>query len=330
MSGDEKRVASLSTDRRGLDELRQKYDEIYESAGVWLYSKSQGIHAVILTQLPPDLSGKRVLDVGCGAGRLSIACARRGAAVTGFDFSEPAIRIAALNAACSGTEVRFEAREIEEFCASATEPFDIVTMVGVLEHVPDPVQTLGSLNRVVAPGGLLVTSSPNFVNLRGFSYMTLLTLLDLPMSLADVRQVDYLAMQDWARATEWRYDRDVGAIYRFGWGEKAATDMSKRLPLAVRDAALGVPFDYARYDEWLRRVTTPAEEMLDWLHRADVLHRIPQSELVPMSRAPGIPDGLWSLMQEYMAEDVTADPYYCETPPFSTMGGEGIYFLEKQ
>ena len=44
-----------------------------------------------------DLDGKRVVDVGCGDGRLSFACAQAGARVFGFDPDEEAIELARSN-----------------------------------------------------------------------------------------------------------------------------------------------------------------------------------------------------------------------------------------
>lgn len=48
----------------------------------------------LLSWLPQDLSGRRVLDAGCGTGALAIECARRGADVVGIDISPQLISIA--------------------------------------------------------------------------------------------------------------------------------------------------------------------------------------------------------------------------------------------
>src|SRR3954454_3973820 len=45
------------------------------------------------------LSGKRVLDIGCGGGILAEAMARRGATVTGIDLSDKALKVAELHLA---------------------------------------------------------------------------------------------------------------------------------------------------------------------------------------------------------------------------------------
>ena len=53
------------------------------------------MRAVMLSQLPEDLSGQRVLDAGCGAGQMTVELARRGAQVTAVDISPRLIAIAA-------------------------------------------------------------------------------------------------------------------------------------------------------------------------------------------------------------------------------------------
>ena len=61
-----------------------------------------------------DLSGLRVLDVGCGAGLASEALARRGAAVTGIDAAGAALEAARAHAALSGLEIGYRAARPEE------------------------------------------------------------------------------------------------------------------------------------------------------------------------------------------------------------------------
>jgi magnesium-protoporphyrin O-methyltransferase len=53
------------------------------------------MRATLLSWLPQDLHGARVLDAGCGSGALSIAAAERGAQVTAIDLSPQLVRLAA-------------------------------------------------------------------------------------------------------------------------------------------------------------------------------------------------------------------------------------------
>ena len=63
------------------------------------------------------LSGKAVLDVGCGGGILAEAMARRGAAVTGIDLSEKGLRVAQLHLHESRLQIASK-----PFCASLWRP----------------------------------------------------------------------------------------------------------------------------------------------------------------------------------------------------------------
>ena len=71
------------------------------------------MRAVILSRLPDDLSGARVLDAGCGTGAKTAALAARGAEVVAVDVSPRLLGIAAdrLDPALRG-RVRFEARDM--------------------------------------------------------------------------------------------------------------------------------------------------------------------------------------------------------------------------
>ena len=53
------------------------------------------MRATLLSWLPADLTGRRVLDAGCGAGQVSVEMARRGAEVIGVDLSRSLLALAA-------------------------------------------------------------------------------------------------------------------------------------------------------------------------------------------------------------------------------------------
>ena len=107
------------------------------------------------------LAGKRVLDVGCGGGILSEAMARRAADVTGLDLSDKALKVAQLHALETGTAVKYRLQSVEDFAATDPGPFDVITCMEMLEHVPDPAQTIAACARLVRPGGLVVFSTIN-------------------------------------------------------------------------------------------------------------------------------------------------------------------------
>jgi len=104
------------------------------------------------------LAGKAVLDVGCGAGLLCEPLARLGGQVTGVDAAPENIAAAAAHAQGSTLDVRYIAGEVG---ALDLGTFDLVASMEVIEHVADKRAFVAALAARVAPGGLLVLSTPN-------------------------------------------------------------------------------------------------------------------------------------------------------------------------
>jgi 2-polyprenyl-6-hydroxyphenyl methylase/3-demethylubiquinone-9 3-methyltransferase len=108
----------------------------------------------------------RVLDVGCGTGFLLERLAERGYVGVGVDLSPESVEIAGRRLEEIGAGDRLRA-----VVGSAYEPpegpFDLITLTDVLEHLEDPVACLRALRARLAPGGLLVISTPNRRSLPG-------------------------------------------------------------------------------------------------------------------------------------------------------------------
>ncbi len=108
------------------------------------------------------LQGRRVLDVGCGGGLLSEAMARKGAQVTGIDASEGAVTVARMHARQAGVEgIDYRCCTATELAGQGPEPFDLVTCMELLEHVPDPEALIGTMAGLLKEGGALVLSTLN-------------------------------------------------------------------------------------------------------------------------------------------------------------------------
>jgi 2-polyprenyl-6-hydroxyphenyl methylase/3-demethylubiquinone-9 3-methyltransferase len=102
-----------------------------------------------------DLSGKLVLDAGCGYGLFSEAAAARGADVVGFDLGE---RLVARAIARSGSR-----GVVADACRLAfrDKSFDLVISSEMIEHTPEPWRAVRELSRVLRAGGLLILTTPN-------------------------------------------------------------------------------------------------------------------------------------------------------------------------
>ena len=116
------------------------------------------------------LAGKRALDVGCGAGLLTEPLTRMGAAATGLDAAPENIAAAKLHADGQGLTIDYRAGSVETL--GADEKFDLVCSMEVIEHVTDPAAFVAGLVRVLAPGGLLVLSTPNRTALSRLALIT--------------------------------------------------------------------------------------------------------------------------------------------------------------
>ena len=108
-----------------------------------------------------ELQGKKVIDIGCGGGILSESMAAKGAQVTGIDLSDKALAVARLHLLESGQTVDYRHIAAESMAAEHPAHFDAVTCLEMLEHVPDPAQTIAACATLVKPGGDVFLSTLN-------------------------------------------------------------------------------------------------------------------------------------------------------------------------
>jgi 2-polyprenyl-3-methyl-5-hydroxy-6-metoxy-1,4-benzoquinol methylase len=126
-------------------------------------------HATILRWLEARPAAK-VLDLGCSGGLLSERVRQLGHHVTGVDVLE-----------IDGVRNRVDRFIVADLDAGIPQeasdggPYDVVLCADILEHVRQPEQLMRQARDVLAPGGVLITSVPNF----GHWYARARTLLGL-------------------------------------------------------------------------------------------------------------------------------------------------------
>jgi SAM-dependent methyltransferase len=104
---------------------------------------------------------RRALEIGCGFGYAAELLADRGYSVVATDISEHAIERAR-------ADVRHPAVEFESWDATRPAPFeggfDLVAAFEVVEHLEDPGAAIATWRQLLAPGGVLVLTTPNRIS----------------------------------------------------------------------------------------------------------------------------------------------------------------------
>ncbi|MBF0162115.1 MAG: bifunctional 2-polyprenyl-6-hydroxyphenol methylase/3-demethylubiquinol 3-O-methyltransferase UbiG [Magnetococcales bacterium] len=108
-----------------------------------------------------DLSGLKIVDIGCGGGILSEALDHRGASVVGIDRSETIIKAAQAHQQESGSQVLYRVQAAEALAAQRPHSFDVVLAMEVLEHVPDVEAFIAQCAALLKPQGLFFFATLN-------------------------------------------------------------------------------------------------------------------------------------------------------------------------
>lgn len=139
------------------------------------------VHETILRWFPTHSVG-RVLDAGAGEGSLSLALARRGYQVV----------------ACDWNPARFQPREIpfvqcslEAALPFGRATFDAVISTEVLEHLENPHHLVKEFARILRPGGTLVVTTPNILNVYSRIHFLLLGTCDFFDTLSGSRETAF-------------------------------------------------------------------------------------------------------------------------------------------
>lgn len=99
----------------------------------------------------------RILDIGCGLGFFLDYARRHGYQCVGIDTSAAATRFAR-----EQLRLNVIASDFMHAQFSAPDTFDVITANHVLEHISLPIPFLEKARRLLEPGGILISASPNF------------------------------------------------------------------------------------------------------------------------------------------------------------------------
>lgn len=105
-----------------------------------------------------NITGKKILELGCGAGEASVYFAKKGADVMATDISQGMLEVVKKVAAKHGVSVQTQ-QCVSDKTPFENEQFDIVYAANLLHHV-DLCLTLKEVVRILKPGGVFVSWDP--------------------------------------------------------------------------------------------------------------------------------------------------------------------------
>ena len=136
-----------------VQEGYDRWAEVYDHDG----NPLQALEEPLIRAAFGDVSGLRVLDLGCGTGRHALWLAGRGAAVTAIDFSAGMLAEARRKPAAEA--VKFLAHDLHERLPLNDANFDLVVSGLVLEHLRELGGFFAEARRVLRPHGRAVVSA---------------------------------------------------------------------------------------------------------------------------------------------------------------------------
>lgn len=222
------------------DDLKETYDEMHQlGPGSW--NKDLNESLMIINALP-DWEGLKVLEIGCGEGDLAAFIHSKGRAdVTGLDYSVEAIKTARRKHA-DGPYFA-----IEDFKKHSGD-YDVVIMQGVLEHFDQPFRELKFIiDRFLVEDGVLITTSPGFINPRGYVWMALAMLFDVKMSKTDLHFLNPWEFQNFCENNGMEMEFN-SCDQDWGCGKRTIYDFSERLKNAL---PIGNRLDLDKFLLWM-------------------------------------------------------------------------------
>lgn len=233
--------------------LNKTYDNIYKGQSSSFFTFDSFNESRLILDMIPAWQGLDVLEIGCGEGHLAAMISFAGAKkVDAVDYSSEAIKIA--KSRIQLENLSFHCKDLKEIKGK----YDVIVMQGVLEHLDKPFKTLNSIiSTNLKKGGEFITSSPSFLNPRGYVWMTLQLLFDVPMSLTDAHFLCPFDFEEFCRKHSYKL-KVRSADQDWGSGERTIIDFNKRLRNALRDAKMD---------------NTKVDRLLEWLKKAVIYHQ---------------------------------------------------------
>jgi SAM-dependent methyltransferase len=154
--------------RTRFEDKAQQFDDLYEDERWLVRTLRPGLfrRRRLAVDTVRSYRAPRVLDVGCGSGRIGEFVLEAGAShYVGVDFSAPMIDMSRARLA------RFADRTqliVDDFLTAPLDgPFEVILAVGLFDYLPEPHRFSRRMFELCAPGGCVVGSFPTWSLLKG-------------------------------------------------------------------------------------------------------------------------------------------------------------------
>jgi ubiquinone/menaquinone biosynthesis C-methylase UbiE len=142
------------------DQFSENWDNRYKKNKSTIHFLNKRLE--IIRAFTSFRGNEKVLEIGCGTAFHLIALSNQYGSGVGVDYSEKMLSIANKNAQQKNLQnIKFVLDNVEKLSKLENNTFDVVFFVGLLEHLPKPIQMFKNCKRVLKPGGIVIGITPN-------------------------------------------------------------------------------------------------------------------------------------------------------------------------
>ena len=251
------------------EELKEVYNTIYEEGKETFHTFSLDlIYSEVYKTIKTHLNNRKILDLGCGDGEFlkRFVTLENPSELRGYDFSEVGIdRCKIIDETTPDTikniyrNISFEDLkfEIEESLSDEINYFDIITSIGVIEHLEDPEILFYIVDKLLTKDGMFVLEHPNFLNVRGVIWKTLEIFLGAEMSKTDKHTIMPDRIFDYMEKYNLECERIITFDHSRGLYDRMVEDLTKRIKLALVDKVENVDEKVKSFLDYLQFITHP-------------------------------------------------------------------------
>ena len=251
------------------EELKEIYDKIYEEGKETFYDFSRElIYSEVYKVIKTHLSNRKILDLGCGDGNFlkRFVTLENPKEIHGYDFSEVGIGkckiinettpdvIKNIYRNISFEDLKFEI--VNDVCEELYY-FDIITSIGVIEHLDNPEILFYLVDKLLTKDGMFVLEHPNFLNIRGVIWKTLEIFLGAEMSKTDKHTIMPDRVFSYMEKYNFECERIITFDHSRGLYDRMVEDLSKRIKLALADKVENVDEKVKSFLDYLQFITHP-------------------------------------------------------------------------